>query len=333
MKVYLHIGSDKTGSTAIQSALSRYRTLLKSKGIIYPELVQNQDHHESLVLELQSGVKGNSWQKLEEIIATNPPHILLSSEAFCALKTIEIKRLKNWLNQPTIKVIAYLRRADEYLESGMLQRLKSTSSLKAFKRQYLIAKHVPTILDPYVFNAAFKAFFLVKWQRVYPEQVIIRPYDKNQWVEQNIVHDLLNRLGLNKNLDDLKPASIHRNVTLDITAIYAISILSRNKLYGLRNTFSETLARGSKHKKSGPLLSWSKRTTARAMSSLFNSLALRSNNITFPSHKTEKSHGLPKLSKLINTAENIVAGYLAETNRIKNKLQGQLNETSRSSHK
>ncbi|WP_444914141.1 hypothetical protein [Microbulbifer sp. TRSA007] len=328
MNIYVHIGSDKTGSTAIQSILSQHRSHLRSLGIEYPKLPDKQDHHESLVHELRVGQKGESWHELEKIFSKNPSHVILSAEAFCTLKREEIKRFKEWLNQPNVKIIAYLRRADEYLESGILQRLKSAKSLASFKKQYFSAKYLPTIFDPYVFNAAFKVRFIKKWERSYQTSIIVRPYDKIQWEKQDLIYDLLTKLGLSAALNIIKSTKINRNVTPSIAGIYATSILSRNRLLGLRHQFSEALARDSKLAKRGALLSWKKRATARALATIYLRFRQPSKKIEFSPGETPKSEGLPKLTNVIGEAEDIIAGYLLEINKKKVRLKRRVNRLS-----
>lgn len=328
MNIYVHIGSDKTGSTAIQSILSQHRNHLRSLGIEYPKLSDKQDHHESLVHELRAGQKGENWRELEIIFSKSPSHVILSAEAFCTLKREEIKRFKEWLDQPNVKIIAYLRRADEYLESGILQRLKSAKSLASFRQQYFTAKYLPTILDPYVFNAAFKVRFVKKWERSYQANLIVRPYDKKQWEKQNLIYDLLIQLGLGAALNIIKSTKINRNVTPNIAGIYATSILSRNKLLGLRHQFSETLSRDSRFVKKGALLSWKKRATARALTTIYLRFRQPLKKIVFSSEKTPKSEGLPKLANVISEAEDIIADYLFETNKKKVKFRRRLNRLS-----
>ncbi|WP_444917576.1 hypothetical protein [Microbulbifer sp. JMSA003] len=324
MKIYLHIGSDKTGSTAIQNALFQNRIKLKTLGIEYPKLLKNEPHHESLVRELRLGEKGDSWRALGKVIASNPPHLIISAEALCTLNSAEITRLKAWLNHSNICVIAYLRRADEYLESGTLQRLKTAKSLKEFTRRYLIAKYVPAILDPYVYTAAFKAKFINKWNKVFSGEIKIRPYEKKQWKNYDLIEDFFAHLNLHKVQDCIKSESLNQNVTLDIASIYAISILTRNKLYGLRWQMAQAFTKDPTRQKKGALLSRSKRTTAHIISKAFNYLKVRPHGITFSSDLPPKSIGLPRLTEVITTAENIIANQLAEMNARRANLRQRL---------
>ncbi|WHI46644.1 hypothetical protein ACJJIW_20000 [Microbulbifer sp. JMSA004] len=329
MKIYVHIGSDKTGSTAIQAALSQNRDALRANGIEYPQLFKQESHHECLFRELRSGQKGGCWLKLDKVISSKPKHLILSAEAFCNLKASEINLFKKWLNHSDICVIAYIRRADEYLESGIMQKLKTAKSYSAFKWQYLMAKYVPTLFDPCVYSAAFKTLFIKRWEKVYPNKIITRPYDKNQWESQNLILDFLSSLGLTTaTQNSIRASKVSRNVTPSIAGVYATSILTRNKLFGLRQKLSQSFAGDPLQKKKGAFLSWNKRATARMISQIFNYFTIGSQGVSFSNEKTPKSIGLPSLSEVISASEDIVANQLAETNKMRANLQHKLKSCS-----
>ncbi|WP_444893482.1 hypothetical protein ACJJIE_02850 [Microbulbifer sp. TRSA001] len=328
MKIYVHIGSDKTGSTAIQATLSQNRAALRAQGIEYPQFQKQGNHHECLFQELRSGKKGECWLKLDRIISSKPKYLILSSEAFCTLKTPEIALLKKWLNYSDTRVIAYIRRADEYLESGIMQRLKTAKSYTAFKWQYIAAKYIPTLLDPYVYRAAFKTLFVKRWEKGYPDGVIIRPYDKNQWKDENLILDFLSSLNLTEAQNSIQTSKVNRNITSSIAGIYATSILTRNKLLGLRLQLSQSLARDPKLKKEGAFLSWNKRASARMISQIFNYFTISPQRVSFSSEKTPKSLGLPRLSELVSASEDIIANQLAEINKECTNLRRTLENSS-----
>ncbi|WP_157954076.1 hypothetical protein [Microbulbifer sp. A4B17] len=328
MKIYIHIGSDKTGSTAIQAALSENQAVLRSQGIEYPVLLKQENHHECLFREIRSGKKGKCWAELERVISSQPEHLIISAEALCSLKASEVALFKKWLNHSDTYVIAYIRRADEYLESGTMQRLKSAKSYAAFRWQYLAAKYIPTIFDPYVYHAAFKTLFIKRWKKEYPNNIIVRPYDKSQWDSQNLILDFFSSLGLTKTQNSIRASKITRNVTPSIAGIYATSILTRNKFFGLRYQLSQRLAEAPQHQKKGAFLSWNKRASARLISRVYNCFTISSRQITFSSERTPRSLGLPRLSDVITTSEDIVANQLAEINKRCINLRQKLNNSS-----
>lgn len=138
-KIYLHIGLEKTGTTAIQSFLStNRRTLAQSHKILFPKfeedkIAKDSNHriaklfvpnknisprHSAITLsvlnELLENFNQNSkWEML-----------IISSELFSYSTKTEIQALKKILNNFDVTVILFLRRQDEYLESLYDQHIK-----------------------------------------------------------------------------------------------------------------------------------------------------------------------------------------------------------------
>lgn len=125
MKYIIHIGTHKTGSTALQRFLFVNRDQLLAKGILYPLVgVMDCAHHE-LAWAVRSGDQGKVDELLRaietEATATGVGRIVLSSEEF------EFIRNKNSLRpffarKPT--VVLFVRRQDSYLESEYNQHIR-----------------------------------------------------------------------------------------------------------------------------------------------------------------------------------------------------------------
>ncbi len=87
-RVVLHIGTHKTGSTAVQNALAANRQILADHGIVYPVLTRGQPAHHGLVAlwnkrlapyEPRGGAEA-AWRDLARRHARGPGTLLLSSE-------------------------------------------------------------------------------------------------------------------------------------------------------------------------------------------------------------------------------------------------------------
>ena len=61
MELYLHIGTEKTGTTTIQSFLAANRDLLKRNRILYPRAPGEQNHR-ALAAAAQDCARGDLWQ-------------------------------------------------------------------------------------------------------------------------------------------------------------------------------------------------------------------------------------------------------------------------------
>jgi hypothetical protein len=222
MKLILHIGSDKTGTTAIQSALHKNRELLASKRVLYPKL-NLSDHHGCLVIELRDGKQGTAWKKLNKQIGdTTSDVLIISSEAFCTLSKKDIKLLGEWLNPDNVTVICYLRSADQYLESGFMQRLKDSKSDQDFSRLYLMARFLPAAINPIVYQAGLKNRFVLSWQKNYsPKKMIVRQYNKEYWKNGSILDDFFYQVDLYDLISELGIQIDRRNASLSVETIYA----------------------------------------------------------------------------------------------------------------
>lgn len=128
MKYIIHIGTHKTGSTALQNFLFKNRNKLIEKGVLYP-IAGSKDHaHHNIAWLARSG----DSKKLDEIFSsidaeaesTGAESVVLSSEEFEFIRArpliARILKLK-----PTI--VMYLRRQDYYLESEYNQHVKMYS--------------------------------------------------------------------------------------------------------------------------------------------------------------------------------------------------------------
>jgi hypothetical protein len=143
--IYLHIGTHKTGTTSIQHFLASNRVLLQDVGVSYPNVrIVEKAHHvlagqlihdAGLTIFNKTGeiadidtIDMDSWHELKQHIErTDYQHIVISSEEF------------EWLTVPSIipeligeefhfKIIVFVRRQDQYLESIYQQFIKDSAT-------------------------------------------------------------------------------------------------------------------------------------------------------------------------------------------------------------
>lgn len=133
--ITIHIGSYKTGSTAIQQYLKRNRSALLKNGWIYPHAsCRNDNAHHLLPFALQQHtLQGDTEAEnlvsliLQESNARGANNILLSSEVFFSLTPVEIQKLAALLSGYEVKIVCYLRRQDRFIHSFYMQRIKESS--------------------------------------------------------------------------------------------------------------------------------------------------------------------------------------------------------------
>jgi hypothetical protein len=199
----LHIGVGKTGSTAIQHALSYNRKRLEQAGIIYPRLPGvTREHglidHNRLAYALfdeRPVADISSVAQQMRSLANIGKIIILSAEVFY-MRPLEtkypdyadyiqnkrnaIRRTKELLSGfEEIKIICYLRRQDLWFESIYNERVKHW-------------KHKGNSFNDFL-NGIKENHFLEQldlWAEVFGcENIIVRPYEKNQLVDGNVVDD------------------------------------------------------------------------------------------------------------------------------------------------
>lgn len=88
MKLTVHIGLHKTGTTSIQHALRSNREVLMRDGVLYPKAGEiDAGGHLNLVWESigawkYNGALGGINELIEEVRSTRPEHVLISAESF-----------------------------------------------------------------------------------------------------------------------------------------------------------------------------------------------------------------------------------------------------------
>lgn len=134
--IYLHIGQMKTGTTSLQCTLARERKNLLEHGVLYPK-TGALPKHSDLVWSMLPREKLSGWAAgkyngkhtdeiladLEhEIIESKAKTVVISSEELSLCAPCLLKKLfKRWKQH--LRVIVYLRRQDEMLESMYKQQL------------------------------------------------------------------------------------------------------------------------------------------------------------------------------------------------------------------
>lgn len=133
MKIVLHIGANKAGSTAIQRYMTQNRGLLRKHGILWPQTgLQGQAHYGlSTWLGFSHGGKALDQEALEakrrslidEFEVSKARIAVLSSEYFVLKRPLD--RLTRFFAGMDLKVVAVLRRHDTWWPSLWAQAIKT----------------------------------------------------------------------------------------------------------------------------------------------------------------------------------------------------------------
>ncbi|MBQ2982169.1 MAG: hypothetical protein IJD58_08645 [Lachnospiraceae bacterium] len=203
----LHIGSPKTGSTALQKFFCDNREKLAEKGWRYPRLKERFYYYETTdidknkngnLLFLQDGcVLGegeqwrNVWKAIKEELACG--NVILSSEEMFEIETDKLLQyVKGEYNN--VKVIVYLRCQDDYIEACWKHSIKvgvCSDNIQEWNQKMYSREHNIKMIHYYD--------KLKDIERIIgKENLIVRPYEKEQFEGEwkNIASDFLKYIGI-----------------------------------------------------------------------------------------------------------------------------------------
>ncbi|KGF72921.1 hypothetical protein DO97_04290 [Neosynechococcus sphagnicola sy1] len=125
--LFLHIGTHKTGTTALQQILSFNREALEVDGWLYPRAgcpESNFGHHDAAWGLIKAKKKPFDFAGLQgEILNSRCEQVVMSSEEFEFCRNVEIVRAE--FDYCDVFIVLYLRRQDDLLLSEYNQHLKS----------------------------------------------------------------------------------------------------------------------------------------------------------------------------------------------------------------
>lgn len=191
--IYLHIGTNKTGSSAIQSFLNTNESLLNLNNIHYCSTGKIWNAHFPLAWELGCGKSAlnynekNLWEKAKlEFENKKEENIIISSENFVLLRdTKKMYYIKNLLQNYNIYILLYIRRQDLWVESLYLQSIKMGNNVNNFEKY---CNNCGQELDFYK--------FLQPWEEVFGENNIkVLNFDN---AKKNIIDSFLTLIGNTK---------------------------------------------------------------------------------------------------------------------------------------
>ena len=210
-----HIGTHKTGTTALQNFLYNNCKNLNKYGWDYPTLPREQfkfDVRNGLLLTKSYLRKDeNTFDKIMKYIikCTKNYNIILSFEDFWILNVEKFfSKILNYYKN--IKVVLYLRRQDKYIESLYNQAVKST--------YYETRSLTEFIEDIEQTNRTNYLDELQRLEKFFGNQLIVRQYEKEafQGYDKDIISDFLSLINIDKTDGEWNPAA-KKNENISLT--------------------------------------------------------------------------------------------------------------------
>lgn len=229
--VYLHIGQTKAGSTAIQLFLHLNRVRLAAQGVCYPSAPAGaaQPSQHRFLMDAIMNAKGDmsvaahGWQSLVAEIRDTPcPAVILSEETLWhlfqenrPLKRRWIQWIAQQLSGLDLRVVCYLRRQDEWLESWFHQMAKapvhrpvtemSFEAFCAWQQQMATTDYQGMLAD---------------WASVLGEdKLMVRPYRADRLKQGDVVADFCDWLGIASDPGHAHPQDAQQRMSFAQSAV------------------------------------------------------------------------------------------------------------------
>lgn len=242
--IYIHIGTPKTGTTHLQAYFSHNREKLRQDGVCYLAdkkglTVQGvalslgfwEEHDPTAYHESVDWFRG----QLKEALASSADRIVISTEMFCEAlahrRPMLIRRLHAMLTScgaARMVVVCYVRRQDLFVESRQANDIG----------RWGVSPPVSDIDPETIVNYADYYKLLSEYREVFGKQIVVRPFEKDQLVNGDVLDDFLQVIGLTRSPDYALPVGKDHNRRLrgdllELLRVYNASGLGEGRDYGL----------------------------------------------------------------------------------------------------
>ncbi|MFZ0132231.1 MAG: hypothetical protein WAK95_06790 [Desulfobacterales bacterium] len=232
--LFIHIGTNKTGTSAIQLSLNGKRKELAEKGLLYPSAGCAGDAHYDIsrILGFDHGKqpapdaeRAAFLGRFEaEVEASRCETCVISSENFVLPKNVELVR--SYFTGFDCRIIVYFRRHDHWWLSAYSQAVKMVAQppwIRGFQG-FLNFNHRK---NSQVGN--YRAL-LDRWEKFFGrENIVVRPYEREQ-NQPDIIADFLSAIGCADHCSIFSESVIPNvNPSLDARSIFLLETFQRMK--------------------------------------------------------------------------------------------------------
>ena len=244
-EIFLHIGTHKTGTTSLQYYLDKHSEELLKKGIYYPRTGWYHHSQHELAFSLQKMFKNKDslqndslWNTLkEEINNSSVPKIVISSEEFSLISEEAIIKLQDILKEYNVKIVIYIRRQSDLLESIYNQQTKDWKSPRKLPFEYFVKQ--PRKL----YNHIYYFWMIKSWEDVFGiENMIVRIYNKKMLNGGNTLSDFFSLLDIPYDEEKInirvnQSVSIKALEMIRLSKMMNIDLYKRKKIFELANYY------------------------------------------------------------------------------------------------
>ncbi|ALS99239.1 hypothetical protein [Lacimicrobium alkaliphilum] len=193
MKLILHIGTHKTGTTAIQQFLLANEKALYQSGTLYPVscLGQSKNQYSYLATLLRHGkltkVKRDLKLIREEALAKRCQTVILSGEEFSTLNYQHVAELCDLLGDFDVEVKIYFRNAYDFVISAFSEINKTSRSLTKIEK---LNKRLSRLVD---YDRTLNS-----WCKVFGDEAVdVYSYDR---IKHECIPHFLRSVDIDENL-------------------------------------------------------------------------------------------------------------------------------------
>ncbi|ELQ2175775.1 hypothetical protein QTD13_001732 [Campylobacter coli] len=268
MTAYVHIGTEKTGTTSIQEFLYINKSIIQKQNYFFAQSIGIKNHWDLAFLGYSLNKKDsyilnnslwnfqaikqhkkNIFSKIKDEVKFNHK-IIFSSELLQSRLTRkrEIVKLYTFFKKigfTNIKVICYIRDANEMLRSLLSEAIKweeiDSFELKEEKEEYKLGYKKNLFHFHHICN--HKQTLQWRGEVFGKENLIVRLFDKNEFYQGDLLKDFIHSIGLEWDDEFIIPPK--QNESLDLLGI---DLLRRiNKFLPLFCNNARNIFRGDLH--------------------------------------------------------------------------------------
>ena len=210
MGLILHIGMQKTGTSALQYFLNENRDQLFQDGFWYPALSEfckvqfsGVSYHNCIAANLISApsafqkVSDDELSVLRDMIERSDRSVILSAEDFS--RTLKLEKISQFTSGIDVSIIVYLREQSEWLQSLYNQRNKilfSAASDRLFHEDVLTPKDVFKFIVQERYAPLLRYDNLLDSWSSLSENIRVRIFSKEHFIDGDLISDFIDAIGI-----------------------------------------------------------------------------------------------------------------------------------------